>query len=112
MTDGDVKRLNDPLFLSRLHSVRTSLLGAENLKRASFAVAAYLIYECSPVRVEWAHDIIALLRKDRAYFIFQRGDFIGGRILEVNCDGHGFVLPQVQSICSSNSVKQYEPGAH
>jgi hypothetical protein len=62
------------------------LLGTENRKRLPFAVAGYLRYKCNPVGIERAHNIVAPFRNYRANFIFQRRDFIGGSILEVNCD--------------------------
>ena len=67
------------------------LLGAKNREGAFFAVAGYLRYECSSVGVEWAYDMVARFRNDRACLIFQRGDFVGGSVFEVNCDRHGFV---------------------
>jgi hypothetical protein len=45
----------------------------------------------NPVGVERAHNIVAQFRNYRAHFIFQRGDFVGGSVFEVNCDRHGFV---------------------
>jgi hypothetical protein len=62
------------------------LLGAENRKRLPFAVAGYLRYKCSPVGIEWAHNMVAQFWDYRADFIFQRRYFIGGSVFEVNCD--------------------------
>jgi hypothetical protein len=67
------------------------LLLAENREGIPFAVAGYLRYKCNPVGVERAHNIVAQFRNYRAHFIFQRGDFVGGSVFEVNCDRHGFV---------------------
>jgi len=49
-------------------------------------VPGYLRYECNPVSVERAHNIVAQFRNYRALFIFQRSDFVGGGVFEVNCD--------------------------
>ena len=62
------------------------LLGAENRKRLPFSVAGYSRYECSPVGIERAHNMVARSRNYGADLIFQRRDFTGGSILEVNCD--------------------------
>jgi hypothetical protein len=35
--------------------------------------------------------MVAQFRNDRACLIFERGDFVGGSVFEVNCDRHGFV---------------------
>ena len=73
------------------------LLLAENREGIPFAVAGYLGYKCSPVGVEWAHDMVARFRNYRTLFIFQRGDFVGGSVFEVNCDRHGFADLEGQS---------------
>ena len=62
------------------------LLGAENRKRLPFSVPGYPRYECSPVGIERTHNMVARFRNYGADLIFQRRDFIGGSILEVNCD--------------------------
>jgi hypothetical protein len=74
------------LFLSCSVATTLGLLGTENRKWLPFAVAGYLRYKCSPVGIERAHNMVAQLWDYRATFIFQRRDFIGGSILEVNCD--------------------------
>jgi hypothetical protein len=62
------------------------LLGAENRKGLPFAVAGDPRYECSPVGIERADNIVARFRNYRADLIFQRRDFVSGSVLEVNCD--------------------------
>jgi len=62
------------------------LLGAENRKRLPFAIAGDLGYKCGSVGIERAHNIVARFGNYRTDLIFQRRDFIGGSILEVNCD--------------------------
>ena len=80
-------RLSSAEFAGELRVLRSGrLLGTENRKRLPFAVASYLRYKCSPVCIERAHDMVAQFRNYRATLIFQRRDFIGGSILEVNCD--------------------------
>jgi hypothetical protein len=76
------------LFCFCLTTVATAheLLGAENRKRLPFAVAGYLRYKCGSVGIERTHNVVAHFRNYRANFIFKRRDFIGGSILEVDCD--------------------------
>jgi len=64
------------------------LLLAENREGISLAVAGYLRYECSPVSVERAHNMVARFRNYRALFILKRSDFVAGSVFEVNCDRH------------------------
>jgi hypothetical protein len=78
------------LFLTAVIAFTRLLFGAENRERISLAVAGYFGYECSPVYVEWAHNMVAQFRNYRALFIFQRGDFVCVSVFEVNCDRHGF----------------------
>jgi hypothetical protein len=73
-------------FCSRFVAIAHGLLGAENRKGLPFAVASYLRYKCSPVGIERAHNMVTQFRNYGAGLIFQRRDFFGGSILEVNCD--------------------------
>jgi hypothetical protein len=77
------------------------LLLAENREGIPFAVAVYLRYKCNPVGVEWAHNIVAQFRNYRAHFIFQRRDFVGRSVFEVNCDRHGRLTSKPQSTPSA-----------
>ena len=74
------------LFLSCSVATAHELLGAENRKRLPFAVAGHLRYKCGSVGIERTHNVVAQFRNYIANFIFKRRDFIGGSILEVDCD--------------------------
>ncbi len=88
---GDVEVLDGLLFVEEaVIATPHGLFGAENREGTPFAVAGYLRYKCSPVGVERAYDMVAHFGNYRAYFIFQRGDIVGGSVFKVNCDRHGF----------------------
>jgi hypothetical protein len=72
--------------LSCTVAITLGLLGTENRKWLPLPIAGYLRYKCGSVGIERAHNMVAQFWKCRANFIFQRSDFIGGSILEVNCD--------------------------
>jgi len=84
------------------------LLGAENRKRSPFAVAGYLRYKCSPVGIERAHNMVAQFWNYRADFILQRRDFIGGSVLEVNCNWHGRLTSFLQNIRLSSFTSAWD----
>lgn len=101
------------------------LFGAENREGRPLSVAAYLRDECSPFGIEGADNMVARFRNDRACLIFQRGDFVGGSVFEVDCDRHSFVYLEFSLSISSilrallaisplkfSRVRQYEPSAH
>jgi len=88
---ADVEVLGGLLFVEEaVIATAHGLFSAENREGTPFAVTGYLRYKCSPVGVERAYDMVAHFGNYRAYFIFQRGDFVGESVLKVNCDRHGF----------------------